>query len=153
MHRHTSQTIRAGILILTLLSVSANSDHELDESFYRQVRQVAQLDVAAFVGAMLLLVALVIPPGGSADMSHTFYTVAYYAFSALAAVTSGLLVSVVLALYITIHNLIETFWLDGSPLESSDDQASGAGDSSKTPSDAEASEGGNASPEASGETD
>ncbi len=98
-------------LILTLLGLSASADLKLDAAFYRQMRRVAQLDVATFIASILLLIVLVMPLRADGGLSSTFYTVAYYTLSAAAAVTAGLLVSVVLALYGAVHDLIETFWL------------------------------------------
>jgi hypothetical protein len=109
-------------LLLTLLSLSGGIEAELEPSFYRRLRRIARLDVIAFVVGILLLVALVIPLGEENRISGTAYTVAYYAFSVGSAIAAGLLVSVVLALYGAIDDLIDTLWLDGgSPLAQQDD--------------------------------
>lgn len=99
-------------LLLTLLSLSGGIEAELDSGFYRRLQHVARLDVVAFVGGIILLVALVIPLHEESGLSGTFYTVAYYTFAAGAAVSAGLLVSVVFALYAAVRDLIETCWLD-----------------------------------------
>lgn len=111
-------------LLLTLLSLSANTEMSLDADFYRRVRRIAQLDVVAFVGAVGLLVLLVIPIGDETNLSETFYTASYYVLSGFAAVTAGLLVAVIIALYGAVHDIIETCWLDEEPLASPGDSGS-----------------------------
>ena len=111
-------------LLLTLLSLSGNIESSLDSAFYRRLQRIALLDVVAFVGGIVLLLALVLPLGDENDFSGTFYTVAYYALTVLSAVSAGLLVAVVLAIYGAVDDLIRTCWLDdeeGRPLAADDD--------------------------------
>ncbi|OZC04426.1 hypothetical protein [Rubricoccus marinus] len=107
-------------LILTLLGLSANTDLDVDPGFYRRLWRIAQVDVATFVGSIVLLVMLVIPFGEEAGLSSTFYTVAYYTLATASALTSGLLVAVVLGLYNAATDLIETCWLDGDAILAKD---------------------------------
>ena len=107
-------------LLLTLLSLSGSAESALDDGFYRRLRRIARLDVIAFIGGIILLVSLVLPLGENSGVSGTLYTVAYYAFTVGAAVSAGLLVAVILALYGAVRDLIETCWLDDDPLAPED---------------------------------
>ena len=94
-------------LLLTLLSMGRSSDADLDDGFYDQVRQTAQLAVAAFIGASVLLTAIVIPFGEESNISATVYTILYYVFTIGTALVTGTLVAVIVTLYQTIDELIE----------------------------------------------
>lgn len=103
-------------LLLTLLSLGGTSDKDLDEGFYAKVRQTALLAVVAFIGAAVILTAIVIPFGEQSNISATAYTVLYYVFTGGAALVTGTLVAVVLSLYNTVTGLIEALWLgEGDP--------------------------------------
>lgn len=102
-------------LLLTLLSFGKGSDEALARSFYHQVRQTARLAVGAFVGATVLLTAIVIPFGDESGFSATAYSTLYYVFTVGAALVAGSLVAVVVSLYKTLDGLIETFWFEESP--------------------------------------
>lgn len=112
-------------LLLTLLSMGRSSDADLDDSFYDQVRQTARLAVAAFVGASILLTAIVIPFGDQSNISTTVYMVLYYAFTIGTALVTGTLVAVVVTLYRTIDELIEVI-CSGTSRFLSDDEGEAA---------------------------
>ena len=104
-------------LLLTMVGLSAKTDIPLTPDYYRRLRRIARLDVATFIVAVVLLVALVIPLDEQVSLSGRFYSVAYYAISSVAALAAGLLIAVVLALYGAAHDLIETCFLEGDPLQ------------------------------------
>lgn len=55
-------------LMLTMLSLSAGSDRKIKGARFERIRQIAFVDVVAFVGATLLLVALVVPFAESSEI-------------------------------------------------------------------------------------
>lgn len=118
-------------LMLTLLGLTANADHKIRGGHYARVRQIAALAVVAFIGATLLLVALVVPLTESAGISTGWYVGIYYGSTLLAAVLGGLLVAVMILLNAAVRDLVKTFGPgDESPLyadeEEEDAEASAA---------------------------
>ena len=93
-------------LILTLVSLTAGVEREVKGTHYTRIRQVARLDVVAFVGSTLLLVALIVPVGEAGEIPTAWYTGIYYASSLLSAALGGILVSVMLLLYAAARDLI-----------------------------------------------
>lgn len=93
-------------LMLTLLSLSAGADREIKASHFERIRQIAFVDVVAFIGATLLLVALVVPFSESSEVPAHWYVGIYYASSLLSALLGGLLVAVMLLLYAAVRDLI-----------------------------------------------
>ena len=109
-------------LMLTLLSLSAGVERDVKKSHYERIRQIALVDVVAFIGATLLLVTLVVPFGEASEIPSGWYIAIYYATSLLAAVLGGMLVAVMLLLYAAVRDLIATVGPgDGSPLYADDD--------------------------------
>lgn len=93
-------------LMLTMLSVSASVDARLKEEHYRRIRQIALVDVVAFVGATVLLVTLVIPFGEDIEVPSAWYTGIYYVVTLLSALLGGVLVAVMIMLYTAVRDLI-----------------------------------------------
>ena len=93
-------------LMLTLLSLSAGIDQKIKASHFERIRQIAFVDVIAFVAATLLLVILVLPLNDATEIPSGWYVGIYYAISLLAAVLGGVLVAVMLLLYAAIRDLI-----------------------------------------------
>lgn len=113
-------------LMLTLLGLSADTEQTISDTYYHQIQRIALLDVVAFAGATVFLLAHAIPFGESVEISGGEYIAIYYAFIGLAALLGGLMVAVMLMLYGAVRNLIALFWADGeSPLVAKDDGASG----------------------------
>ena len=113
-------------LLFTLLSLSGRTESALDSAFYHKIQRVALLDVVSFIVGVVLLLVLVLPISDQSNFSGTFYTVAYYTLTVGAAVSAGLLVSVILAIYAAVKALIATCWLDGEgPLSASEDEEPG----------------------------
>jgi hypothetical protein len=93
-------------LMLTLLSLSTGVEGELASSHYQRVKQIALMDVIAFVGATILLVTLIVPFGENISVPIRWYTVIYYVVSIGAGVLAGMLVAVVIMLYTTVRDVI-----------------------------------------------
>lgn len=102
-----SATILA--LMLTLLSVSFNTESRLKPGHYHRVNQIALFDTVAFVTAMVFLLFLVVPLTESGNAPATFYQIYYYAVLAGSAVQGGLVVTIVLMLYTTVRDMIVIF--------------------------------------------
>lgn len=102
-----SATILA--LMLTLLSLSVNTQGKLDSRHYQRVQKIALIDTVAFVTGMTLLVFLVVPLEESQEVAPYWYQVFYYVTIGGSALLSGLLVTVVLMLYTTVRDMIEIF--------------------------------------------
>lgn len=96
-------------LMLTLLSLSTGIDGEIKGTHYERIRQIALVDVVAFIGATLLLVALVVPIGEASEIPARWYDTLYYASALMASVLGGMLVSVMLLLYAAVRDLISVF--------------------------------------------
>lgn len=116
-----SATILA--LMLTLLSLSVNTQSELDPRHYQRVQKIALIDTVAFVTGMTLLVFLVVPLDESKNVANYWYQVFYYVTIGGSALLSGLLVTVVLMLYTTVRDMIEIlgFGKDDHPLVADSD--------------------------------
>jgi len=111
-------------LMLTLLSLSSGVDRELKRSHYERIRQIALVDVVAFVAATFLLVMLVVPIGESTEIPLTWYVGIYYGVSVWAAALGGALVAVMWLLYAAVRDFITVLVGDeDSPLVASEDAA------------------------------
>lgn len=111
-------------LMLTLLGLTTNSDHQIRGGHYARIRQIAAVAVVAFVGATLLLVALVVPLTESAGISTGWYVGIYYGSTLLAAVLGGLLVAAMILLNAAVRDLVKTFGPgEESPLYAEEDEA------------------------------
>lgn len=104
-------------LMLTLLGLSTDTDQDIKGGHFERIRQIAFVDAAAFAGATLLLLALVVPFGDATEIGARWYVGVYYATTLLAAGLGGAVVSVMILLYAAIRDLILTFGPgDQSPL-------------------------------------
>ena len=104
-------------LMLTLLSMSLGSERALRSEHYERIRQIALVDVVAFIGATVLLVAHIVPVGDSGGIPVGWYDAIYYGAAILAALLGGVLVAVMLLLYTAVRDLITTFGPgDATPL-------------------------------------
>lgn len=104
-----SATILA--LMLTLLSLSFNTQSELDRRHYLRIKQIAMIDTVTFIAAMSLLLFLVVPLDEPKAIVPRWYEVFYYVTVGGSAVLGGLLVTIVLMLYATVRDMITIFGL------------------------------------------
>lgn len=104
-----SATILA--LMLTLLSLSFNTQSELNEVHYERIKQIALILTITFVTATTLLLFLIVPLRESDQVPSMLYRVYYYAVLAGSAIQGGLLVTIVLMLYSTVRDMILIFGL------------------------------------------
>ena len=93
-------------LMLTLLGLSSDIDGDLKKGHFQRVRQIALVDVAAFVVATVLLVIVVVPVNESSPVPATWFQGIYYAVSVASALLGGGLIAVILLLFAAIRDLI-----------------------------------------------
>lgn len=98
-------------LMLTLLSLSTNASNSVHRAHYKRVRQIALLDMAAFIGATLFLLVLNVPLEESDSVSIHWYDTAYYVVLAVSSLLGGMLISIILMLYAAIRDMISIFGL------------------------------------------
>ena len=115
-------------LMLTLLGLSTGTDREIKASHFERIRQIAFVDVVAFVGATLLLTTLVVPFTETSEIPSGWYNAIYYITSLMSALLGGLMVAVMLLLYAAVRDLITVVRPDGeSRLYANDEPADEAG--------------------------
>lgn len=93
-------------LMLTMLSMSKNSDNQFDSVFYKQIQIIATLSSVALSAGILLLLFLSVPLQESEQVPGSWYRTIYYILISFVGVLSGLSVGIVLMLLSTINSLI-----------------------------------------------
>ena len=93
-------------LMLTLLGLSTDIDADVKGGHFERIRQIALVDVAAFVLATALLVVIVVPVDESTPIPEAWFSAIYYAVSVVAALLGGGLIAVMLLLYAAVRDLI-----------------------------------------------
>lgn len=105
-----SATILA--LMLTLLSLSHSTEYRMRDVHYRRVEHVALADTVAFVASTVFLLLLNIPIEETENVPTHLYDRIYYGMIVTASAVGGLLIAVVLMLYQTVRDVIETIRSD-----------------------------------------
>lgn len=104
-----SATILA--LMLTLLSLSTNSNTRLKPGFYKRIQQLSLIDAIVFVAAMLVFLLLNIPIVEADKVPPSWFSTIYYVSITAASLLGGALVTIVVMLYSTVHDLISVVGL------------------------------------------
>ena len=99
-------------LMLTLLGLSNNIEGQIKSEHFERIRQIALIDVIAFIGATVLLLAHTIPFGEDLDVAQNVYVIAYYSIMGGAALLGGTLVAMILMLYDAVRDLVQLFCSD-----------------------------------------
>ena len=99
-----SATILA--LLLTLLGLSSSSKSKLKEEHYRHVLQIAKVDTAVFIAALMTFLVFNLPITESDNVPSNWFDILYYICLTLSSVLSAALIVVVLMLYNTVSNII-----------------------------------------------
>jgi hypothetical protein len=99
-----SSTILA--LMLTMLSMSSSNKTQFKADYYERARQIAWVDTAVLITAILLLSLISIPLSDSQDVPQNWYLIWYYVVLVGTAVLSSSLISVVMMLYNAVKGLI-----------------------------------------------
>lgn len=100
-----SATILA--LMLTMLSLSNQTDNEFDTIFYKRIKRVGVLATISLIGGILLLLFLSVPLQEADTVPSRWFTTIYYILMIFLAVLSGLLVAIVLMLLNAMTSLID----------------------------------------------
>jgi len=100
-----SATILA--LLLTLLSVSANSRSKLKKAHYRHVLQIAQLDTAVFIASVVSFLLFNLPITESDNVPNSWFSMVYYISLSISSILSAALIVVVLMLCNTVVSIIK----------------------------------------------
>lgn len=113
-------------LMLTLLGLSTDIDGDVKKGHFQRVRQIALVDVWAFVAATALLVIVVVPVGSESPIPTGWFTAIYYTVSVASATLGGSLVAVMLLLYAAIRDMIVVLGPgDDNPLIDADEETQG----------------------------
>ncbi len=94
-------------LMLTMVSLSNQSESEFDSLFYKRIQRIGLLSAIVLVAGILLLLFLSMPLQESENIPVWYFTTLYYILIAFASTISGLLVTIVLMLLNAINSLIE----------------------------------------------
>ena len=94
-------------LMLTMLSLSSQSDNEFDTVFYKRIERIGVLATVSLTGGILLLLFLSIPFQEADSVPSRWFTTIYYVLITFLAVLSGLLVAIVLMLLNAMTSLID----------------------------------------------
>lgn len=93
-------------LMLTMISLSKQSNNEFDSIFYKRIQRIGQLSATALIAGILLLLFLSIPLQESDKVPSAYFKPIYYILIIFVAGLSGLLVSIILMLLNAINSLI-----------------------------------------------
>lgn len=99
-------------LMLTLLSLSANSNVNLTWGHYERVKQIAWLVTVVLIGSILVYLLLNIPLEESDQSGIPSFEYLYYMTLAVGSALGGALISVVLMLYNTVKDIINAIGPD-----------------------------------------
>lgn len=94
-------------LMLTLLGLTRHVHDHFQRAFHDRVRTIAWLATVALLGALIVLVTMTIPVVESEAISTSWYRGLWWTFSGAIALVSGLFVSVVLTLLVTIIGAVD----------------------------------------------
>lgn len=94
-------------LMLTMLSLSNQTEDDFDIIFYRRIKRIGVLATASLIGGILLLLFLSVPLQEADSVPSRWFTTIYYVLIGFLAVLSGLLVAIVLMLLNAITSLID----------------------------------------------
>lgn len=100
-----SATILA--LLLTVLGLSSGAASKLKEDHYKHIMQIAKLDTAVFVTALVTFVLFNLPVSESEQIPTQWYSIIYYASLVMTSLLGASLITVVLMLYNTVTNIIK----------------------------------------------
>lgn len=94
-------------LMLTMLSMTKQTDGEFDSVFFKQIQRIALFSTIALSAGILLLLFLSIPLQESDQVPSSWFRIIYYVLITFVAGLSGLAVGIVLMLLNAINSLID----------------------------------------------
>jgi magnesium-transporting ATPase (P-type) len=99
-------------LMLTLLGLARDAHDEFRRAFHDRIRTIAWLATVSLVGAVLVLVTMTIPVVESEAIPVDWYRNLWWVFSGAIAAVSGLFVSVVITLLVTVIGAVDVLTPD-----------------------------------------
>jgi hypothetical protein len=100
-----SATILA--LLLTLLGLSSGTKSQLNKDHYHHVLQIAKLDTAVFIAAIVTFLIFNLPITESDNVPPNWFNTLYYLSLGVSSILSATLIVVVLMLYNTVVDIIK----------------------------------------------
>lgn len=94
-------------LMLTMLSMTKQTEGEFDSIFFKQIQRIALLSTIALSAGILLLLFLSMPLQESDQVPSNWFTTVYYVLIVFVAGLSGLSVGIVLMLLNAVNSLID----------------------------------------------
>lgn len=94
-------------LMLTLMGLMREARDEFQRAVHDRIRTIAWLSAISLLGSLLLLVFLTVPVVESNEIATGWYRTLWWAYSGGIAIVSGLFVSVVLTLLVTIIGSVD----------------------------------------------
>lgn len=94
-------------LMLTILSLTSQTDDDFDKVFYLRVERIGKLATVALMGGIILLLFLSIPVKEADDVPSNWFTIIYYVLMTFLAALAGILIAIVLMLQNAIGSLIK----------------------------------------------
>lgn len=118
-------------LMLTLLGMTTGTNQRVAATFYRRIQQIAFYNMLLLVMSVVFLVLHCVPITESDEIPGWWYPAVYYFLLSASAVTAGGMVTVVLALYGAVRDLIHALgletdvgiFIDEDELEEEDEQS------------------------------
>lgn len=98
-------------LMLTVLSLSAQTNVQLSEFHYRRIRNIARLDAIVFVFTIVFFVFIGMPYDEADGFPKHALTWVLYAVIVCSSLITGVMITVVLSLYQTVSETIEVVGL------------------------------------------
>lgn len=99
-------------LMLTLLGMTMGTDKRVAATFYRRIQQIAFYNMLLLVMSIIFLVLHCVPITESDEIPDWWYPAVYYFLLSASALTAGGMVTVVLALYGAVRDLIHALGLE-----------------------------------------
>ena len=93
-------------LMLTILSLTSQSDDDFDKVFYLRIERIGQLATFALMGGIILLLFLSIPVKDAENVPSSWFEILYYVLMTFLAVLAGLLIAIVLMLQNAVSSLL-----------------------------------------------
>ncbi|MDF1756516.1 MAG: hypothetical protein P1U89_27270 [Verrucomicrobiales bacterium] len=100
-------------LILTLISFTARTEHNLDSRYYTHIKLIAKLACTAFIAAITLLLFINLPLEETSEKFLIWFRIIYYIILIYTSLLGGLLIAIMLMLYQTAASVILAFSPNG----------------------------------------
>lgn len=99
-------------LLLTMLSFSSETDHRLKSWHYERMHWIGRFAIAAFAGAMILLMLLNLPLENADESMKQYYSIVYYSLLSYSALLGGVMITIIVLLYQAATDMIMIYHPD-----------------------------------------